>query len=205
MKADLRIEGDFQSLERGGYEKGRDENHMRKAETNVPNAGMHHLQKGENRIVSGACQFALILTLATLLVSVTLIKRAAAEPACAPTPASGEGPFYRPNAPERHKTGRGLLVRGVVRSGRDCKALGGASLEWWQANRQGEYDDQHRATTRTEDGTYRYETDFPTGYSNRPSHIHVKVFAPGHRPLTTQIYPKAGEKEIVFDFVLTQE
>ena len=40
------------------------------------------------------------------------------------------------------------------------------------------------------------------GYYGRPPHIHVKVLAPGHAPLTTQIYPKAGQTEVAFDFVL---
>jgi hypothetical protein len=30
----------------------------------------------------------------------------------------------------------------------------------------------------------------------------VKVSAPGHRTLVTQIYPKPGQSEIGFDFVL---
>jgi len=55
------------------------------------------------------------------------------------------------------------------------------------------------------DGTYRFETDFPPPYSGRPSHIHFKVFAPGHRTLTTQLYPKAGQKDIVFDLVIARE
>ncbi|MGH7774377.1 MAG: intradiol ring-cleavage dioxygenase [Candidatus Binatia bacterium] len=127
----------------------------------------------------------------------------AGQPACAPTVGDMEGPFYKPNAPERSKTGNGLVVRGVVRSAHDCAPLSGARIEWWQANTKGSYDEAHRATMRAgKDGSYRYESDFPPPYSGRPSHIHVKVFAPGHRLLTTQIYPKEGQREIVFDFVI---
>jgi protocatechuate 3,4-dioxygenase beta subunit len=54
-------------------------------------------------------------------------------------------------------------------------------------------------------GSYRPETSFPPPYAGRPPHIHVKVFAPGHRPLTTQLYPKPGQKELSADFVLRPE
>jgi protocatechuate 3,4-dioxygenase beta subunit len=127
----------------------------------------------------------------------------AGRPACAPTAPDDEGPFYKPNAPERAGIGRGLVVSGAVRAAGDCAPLPGARLEWWQANPQGRYDDAHRAAqTADAEGRYRFETSFPVGYYARPPHIHVKVLAPGHRPLTTQLYPKAGQSEIAFDFVL---
>jgi protocatechuate 3,4-dioxygenase beta subunit len=52
------------------------------------------------------------------------------------------------------------------------------------------------------DGTYRYTTDFPGKYPWRPLHIHVKASAAGYRPLTTQVYLRGAEKEIVSDIVL---
>ncbi len=125
---------------------------------------------------------------------------------CAPTRSDAEGPFYKPNAPVRTSIGRGLLVRGTVRSARGCGPLAGARLEWWQANASGQYDDAHRAIMQAgEDGTYRFETDFPTAYAGRPPHIHVKVFAPRHRPLTTQLYPRPGQSQLDADFVLVPE
>jgi hypothetical protein len=33
----------------------------------------------------------------------------------------------------------------------------------------------------------------------------VKVLAPGHRALTTQIYPKAAQTEVSFDLVVAKE
>ncbi len=127
----------------------------------------------------------------------------AAQPACAPTAADDEGPFYKANAPERASIGRGLMVSGGVRAAGSCAPIPKARIEWWQVNPQGRYDDAHRATqTADAEGRYRFETEPPVGYFGRPPHIHVKVLAPGHRPLTTQIYPKAGQTEIAFDFVL---
>jgi protocatechuate 3,4-dioxygenase beta subunit len=122
------------------------------------------------------------------------------------TAPDAEGPFYVPNAPERSQIGRGLVVTGVVRTAGSCARIPRARIEWWQANPRGEYDEAHRASQHTDgEGTYRFETSFPGVYPGRPPHLHVKVVAPGHRPLTTQLYPKAGQTEIAFDFVLRQQ
>lgn len=131
----------------------------------------------------------------------------AAPPArCAPTRPDMLGPFYTPNAPERGQTGRGLVVSGHVRSAGDCAPLPGARIEWWSANPQGDYDDEHRATQIVDgQGRYRYETDFPGRYPGRPPHVHVRISAPGHRLLVTQLYPGSGAKTIETDFVLTRE
>lgn len=123
--------------------------------------------------------------------------------ACVPTASDSEGPFYTPNAPERSSIGRGLVVTGVVRTTGSCAPVRRARIEWWQANPQGRYDDAHRATQSSDaEGKYRFETDFPGIYPGRPPHLHVKVSAPGHRTLTTQLYPKPGQTEIAFDFTL---
>ena len=130
----------------------------------------------------------------------------AAQPTCAPTRTDAEGPFYKANAPERDNTGRGLVVAGVVKSASGCGPVAGARIEWWAANSKGDYDDGHRATQQADrEGRYRYETDFPARYPGRPPHLHVRVTAPGHQPLTTQLYPKPGQSTIQFDFVLVRE
>jgi protocatechuate 3,4-dioxygenase beta subunit len=124
-------------------------------------------------------------------------------PACRPTAPDMLGPFYVAGAPERSKTGDGLTVQGLVRSTRDCKSVAGAKIEWWSANGRGQYDDDHRATQVSDrEGRYRYVTDPPGKYPGRPPHLHIKVTAPGHEPLVTQIYPKPSENSISFDFVL---
>jgi protocatechuate 3,4-dioxygenase beta subunit len=129
-----------------------------------------------------------------------------AQPACAPTPADAEGPFYKAGAPMRESTGKGFVVSGTVKSAGSCAAIAGARVEWWQANPKGTYDDEHRSTLVTRgDGTYRFETDFPPAYFGRPPHIHFKVFAPGHRALTTQLYPKPGQPEIMFDLIIVKQ
>lgn len=141
-----------------------------------------------------------------LLIALAVSPAAWAQPKCAPTPRDMEGPFYKPGAPMREATGKGFVVTGAVRSATTCEGIKGARVEWWQANPKGDYDDAHRGTLVTGDGgTYRFETDFPPPYFGRPAHIHFKAFAAGHRPLTTQLYPKAGQSEMTFDLVLVKE
>jgi protocatechuate 3,4-dioxygenase beta subunit len=125
---------------------------------------------------------------------------------CAPTRPDMLGPFYTPNAPERSGTGQGLVVSGRVVSARACAPLSGARLEWWSANAHGDYDDGHRATEMTDpEGHYRYETDLPGRYEPRPPHVHVRISAPGHKTLVTQLYPSPGQTAIATDFVLLHE
>lgn len=149
---------------------------------------------------------ALRLGIALLLVLGWAPLLSTAQPACAPTAPDMEGPFYKPGAPMRESTGKGFVVSGTVKSAGSCAAIAGARVEWWQANSKGTYDDEHRSTLVTRgDGTYRFETDFPPAYFGRPSHIHFKVFAPGHRALTTQLYPKPGQGEITFDLIIVKQ
>jgi protocatechuate 3,4-dioxygenase beta subunit len=145
----------------------------------------------------------LIGTIAAVVVLATGNGPVASQPACRATAPDMLGPFYVANAPQRDRTGDGLTVHGAVRSARDCSPLPKAQIEWWSANRRGEYDDARRATQFADaGGTFRYVTDMPGRYPGRPPHVHVKVSAPGHRTLVTQIYPQDGQGEIAFDFVL---
>ncbi len=129
-----------------------------------------------------------------------------AQSPCPPTAPDMEGPYYKPSVPLRDKTGSGLVITGKVRTSGTCEAIAGARVEWWQASPEGVYDDDHRgALLSGRDGDYRLETDFPAPYYSRPHHVHFKVFAPGHRTLTTQVYPRAGQKTVNFDFVLIPE
>ena len=141
-----------------------------------------------------------------IVLVLTIGASAPAQPRCVPTRPDMEGPFYKPGAPTRDSTGSGLVVQGVVRSAATCDPIKAARVEWWQANPRGEYDDAHRGMLVTGDtGAYRFDTDFPPPYSGRPSHVHIKAFAAGYRPLTTQLYPKGGQSMVAFDLVLAKE
>ena len=158
------------------------------------------------RLSNGKTQSS-ILCVAALVLFLWLGRVAvSAQTPCVPTASDAEGPFYKTDAPIRENTGRGLTVSGMVKSAGSCEVIPGARVEWWQTNPRGRYDDDHRGAQITpEEGSYRFETDFPSAYYGRPPHIHFKIHAPGHRTLTTQIYPKKGQNSITFDFVLTME
>ena len=115
---------------------------------------------------------------------------------CGPaTPRQTEGPFFKPQSPERISLVEGkagtLLVSGRV-LGADCKPVGHALLDFWHADEKGTYDNQgfhYRGHQFTDaDGRYRLETIVPAEYPGRARHIHVKVQRPGGRILTTQLY-----------------
>lgn len=109
-----------------------------------------------------------------------------------------EGPFYKPNSPERSSLleddmqGTPLLISGTL-SNQACQPIAGAMLDFWQTDGQGQYDNTgyrlrgHQFSD--ENGGYTLETIQPGEYPGRTAHIHVKVFAPdGRELLTTQIY-----------------
>ena len=128
---------------------------------------------------------------------------AAQERACTPTAPDMLGPFYKANAPERTRTGTGIVVTGAVRSAKGCAPLPGARVEWWSADERGEYRDELRATQHADaQGRFTYETVSPGRYPGRPPHLHVRITAPGHKPLVTQLYPHPTHRSISTDFVL---
>ena len=149
----------------------------------------------------------MVLVALLLIVLVGLPGPVAAQPSsCTATRPDMLGPFYKADAPERSVTGQGLVVSGTVRSTNGCGPLSGARLEWWSADGRGEYQDELRATQRSgRDGEFRYETVAPGRYPGRPPHLHVKISAPGHRTLVTQLYPRDGQRTITTDFVLVPE
>jgi protocatechuate 3,4-dioxygenase beta subunit len=111
------------------------------------------------------------------------------------TPRQTEGPFFKPQSPQRMSLMDGkaatLIVTGQVLS-RDCTPLKGALLDFWHADETGDYDNQgfrYRGHQFTDaDGRYRLETIWPAEYPGRARHIHVKVQPAGGRVLTTQLY-----------------
>jgi catechol 1,2-dioxygenase len=122
------------------------------------------------------------------------------------------GPYYRPGAPFRAKItppvepGVVLVVRGRVWGHDTRQPLTGVTLDIWQANAEGRYDNDdpkqppaagvfmNRARLLTDErGYYEYETVHPGRYQIgpnlwRPSHIHYLVQHTGYRRLVTQLY-----------------
>ena len=147
-----------------------------------------------------------VLVVLVLEVGQSLDLASAGTPMCAPTRPDSLGPFYEPNAAKRDSTGQGLSISGIVRSARDCHALEGARIEWWSANAHGDYDAAHRAMQQASaDGQYHYITDFPGRYPGRPPHLHVRVTAPGHRTLVTQVCSQQAQTALSVALVLVPE
>ena len=145
----------------------------------------------------------MIPRIAFVLLAAAVLAPPSSAATCKPTREDALGPFYVPNAPVRTKVGTGHVLTGVVRSSRDCHAIRGARIEFWQAGPQGEYGAAWRATMFSRrDGSYRFEGPFPPPYSGRPSHIHIRVSASGFRTLVTQYYPRRGQKRGRFELVL---
>ena len=84
-----------------------------------------------------------------------------------------------------------LLLTGEVVDTR-CRPIGGALLDFWQADARGEYDNDgfrlrgHQFADAR--GRFRLRTIVPGLYPGRTRHIHVKVQRPHGRVLTTQLY-----------------
>lgn len=127
-----------------------------------------------------------------------------ATPACEETEDDIEGPFYTEGAPivdgalpgADELPGVAIRLEGRVFSAASCEPLAGATLDIWQADDEGVYDNvgytlRGRVVTDA-DGRYAVRTLVPGNYLNgaqyRPAHIHVKASAPDHGLLTTQLY-----------------
>ncbi len=122
---------------------------------------------------------------------------------CQPTVEDEMGPFYRPEAPVRSAIGQGYILSGQVLAATDCRPIGMARIEVWQAGPSGRYDAGHRATLFSERrGDYRLETDLPPPYVSRPPHIHIRVSAKGFQTLVTQHYVQKEITQGVFDLIL---
>ena len=115
-----------------------------------------------------------------------------------PTPRNDLGPFYKSHAPQNpHLRAAGdpglpLAVSGLVFSTSGAP-LPHSKVEIWQADHLGHYDlkgYRYRATVTADDsGKYEFDTVMPGHYPGRVGqHIHYVVSAPGHKPLTTQLY-----------------
>lgn len=136
-----------------------------------------------------------------MVVQATTGPAASPEATCAapaqPTSAQTEGPFFKAGSPERASLldaglpGIRLLLTGRVVT-RSCAPVSRALLDFWQADANGQYDNagyRLRGHLFSDaQGNYRLETLVPGLYTGRTRHIHVKVQAPGHAALTSQIY-----------------
>jgi protocatechuate 3,4-dioxygenase beta subunit len=122
---------------------------------------------------------------------------------CSETPDNIEGPFWVRGVPVRSDldlygdTGPEMTISGQV-TDLACTPIPGAIVEIWQANPDGEYDNdsaekRYRGQLAADaDGRYSFHTLKPGWYLNgpryRPSHIHIKIWVEGRELKTTQLY-----------------
>ncbi len=135
----------------------------------------------------------------------------------APAPPRENGAWIA-EGPERRR-GQVMVVRGRV-TDTGGTPIEGATVDIWQADDAGHYDSQDPAqrpgnlrglfTTGT-DGAYWFRSVVPSSYPvptdgpvggllralgrhpMRPAHIHYRVEAPGHRPVTTHVFVAGDE------------
>jgi protocatechuate 3,4-dioxygenase beta subunit len=129
----------------------------------------------------------------TLAAGLLLPLNALAETCGVVTLRQTEGPFFKPQSPQRNRLSETatLVVTGQV-LGSDCKPVPNALLDFWHADENGEYDNRgfrfrgHQFADAQ--GRYRLETIVPAQYPGRARHIHVKLQRASGPVLTTQLY-----------------
>ena len=93
-----------------------------------------------------------------------------------------------------------------------CDPVANALLDFWQADGDGEYDNEgyrfrgHQYTNA--EGVFYLETIVPGLYPGRTRHIHVKVQKPNGRVLTTQLYfpwESGNSRDFIYDSTLLLE
>ena len=119
-----------------------------------------------------------------------------------PTSPDIEGPFYRPNAPEKNDLfiaapgTKPLIFLGRVISTQEIPLE--ADVELWHADQDGNYDNtgyRYRGLVKAnEEGEFDFLTILPGRYLNgkqwRPAHLHFRIVCQGYRELVTQLYFK---------------
>jgi len=115
-----------------------------------------------------------------------------------PTPPNDLGPFYKRGAPSSAQlrlpgdAGLALAVAGQLVNTRG-EALRDARIEIWHADHFGKYDLEgyhfRSLLAPDEKGAYAFDSVMPGHYPARVAqHVHYLVTAPGHKPLSTQLY-----------------
>ena len=115
---------------------------------------------------------------------------------CTPTHDDGVSPTYKPGAPLRQSVGHGHILRGTVRSSRDCAPIAGATVEVWPEYEGRGHPDEYRASVVTgADGRYSFECPLP-------EHIHMRIAADGYLPIGNNSHHPNGRAEGTLDIVL---
>ncbi|MBI3114303.1 MAG: protocatechuate 3,4-dioxygenase [Rhodospirillales bacterium] len=165
------------------------------------------------------------LTRRALILAAPCLLLPAATRALAPTPTTGDGPFYPSRLPAdidsdlvkiegavREAGGDILSLAGTVLDGKG-RLIAGARVEIWQCDVNGVYLESGSYGGRRDsgfqgfghaiadaEGRFRFRTIVPVPYTGRTPHIHVKVLKGGREVLTSQLY-RAGFPQNASDFL----
>lgn len=129
---------------------------------------------------------------------------------CGATGRATAGPFYISSSPTTHRInyknlpGTAMRISGTVYGGKDMQTpLPNAQVEIWHADDSGGYHPEEDGDIREfkeseiclrgiqftdAEGKFSFESIVPGLYGNRRRHLHWKVMAEGHEPITTQSY-----------------
>ncbi len=114
-----------------------------------------------------------------------------------PTPSDIEGPFFKIGAPLRLDLSENPNLTVEVKvSNTKGDVVVGATVDFWQADEKGNYDNEtynYRGKWVTTDKPFVIKTIVPGDYpidenEFRCAHLHFMISAPGHNKLTTQLY-----------------
>lgn len=129
-----------------------------------------------------------------------------------PIPQQTEGPYYKEGSPQTTNfysegiPGEKVMLSGYVLD-TECKPIANAWIDFWQANGNGDYDNEGyglRGHQFTDDqGKFTLTTVIPGEYPGRTPHIHFKVRAEEDKEIiTSQLYlPNAEQNgsDAIFD------
>jgi protocatechuate 3,4-dioxygenase beta subunit len=147
-----------------------------------------------------------LVVAAAVMVAVTVGTGSSGAQGCRATPPDAFGPFGRGLPPIRARTGRGHVLTGTVLSVLGCEPLRGAQVQFWQANKKGQYTRALSATVVTDRaGRFRYTSPVPVSYEGRTPHIHIRVIADAHEPLLSRFVPRKGSRRGTIRLVLVPE
>jgi protocatechuate 3,4-dioxygenase beta subunit len=142
-----------------------------------------------------------------VLAATAAVVATAREPAvaatCRPNIVADPSPndTYLPGSPVRAVAGRGHVISGVVRSSKTCRPIARARLEFFHAGPDGNYSDgvsswAGRATVFTKaDGSYRFESRYPSNSAGVRPHIHFRVTAPGFRNVNATYFTRVEKPD----------
>lgn len=129
-----------------------------------------------------------------------------------PIPQQIEGPYYKEGSPrttnfyDERIPGEKVTLTGYVLD-TDCKPIANAWIDFWQANGNGDYDNEGyglRGHQYTDDqGKFTLTTVIPGEYPGRTPHIHFKIRASENNEIiTSQLYLPNAERnstDAIFD------